>query len=435
VIAPVLEASGARRVVEIGALRGETTVKIVNDLGPEGELHVIDPVPQFDPTEHERRFPGRYIFHRDLSHNVLPGLPAMDVALIDGDHNWYTVFNELRMLAETADAAGAPLPVLVMHDVGWPYGRRDLYYEPDRIPEEYRQPYAQRGIKRGESELLERGGFNPLMHNALTEGGPRNGVMTALDDFVAERERELRIVVLPLYHGLAVVADRERLAGNPELTDVLDRMGTPKFLRDMLRLLENLRLREVQWAQALYYSADERRDRAAARYLKLLEADLPAGERRPEQLESCLETVREELVGGALVACGTREAAVPIFLCGSVEAYEMPDREVWLAAIGEPEATRTALERMDPPDGRVHLVDESPPAAAIEKIAVLQIGEQADVAEVLNALYDRVTLGGFVLVDGYQVPERREAVDAFRAARAEEPLEQEKNGACWRRLR
>ena len=75
VIAPVLRAAGARRVVEIGALQGETTVKLLDLLGPESEVHVIDPVPQFDPSEHERRFPGRYHFHRAISHDVLPELP------------------------------------------------------------------------------------------------------------------------------------------------------------------------------------------------------------------------------------------------------------------------------------------------------------------------------------------------------------------------
>ena len=64
-------------------------------------------------------------------------LPAMDAALIDGDHNWYTVYNELKLLAATAREADAALPVLVLHDVGWPYGRRDLYYAPEQIPEEY----------------------------------------------------------------------------------------------------------------------------------------------------------------------------------------------------------------------------------------------------------------------------------------------------------
>ena len=136
VVEPVLTAAGAKRVVEIGALRGDTTVRLLDLLGPESELHVIDPLPNFDPEEHSRRFPGRYIFHRDISHNVLPDLPAVDAALVDGDHNWFTVYHELRFLREAAEAAGRPLPLLVMHDVCWPYGRRDLYYEPSRIPDE-----------------------------------------------------------------------------------------------------------------------------------------------------------------------------------------------------------------------------------------------------------------------------------------------------------
>src|ERR1700693_4108779 len=116
------------RVVEIGALRGDTTVSLLDSLGADAQLHVIDPAPQFDPSEHARRFAGRYVFHRDLSLNVLRTLDPVDIALIDGDHNWYTVVNELRLLRDRADAAARPAPVFVLHDVCWPYGRRDGYY-------------------------------------------------------------------------------------------------------------------------------------------------------------------------------------------------------------------------------------------------------------------------------------------------------------------
>src|SRR5688500_1741004 len=49
-VAPVLEAVQARRIVEIGALRGENTSLMLERLGPDVELHVIDPVPDFDPA-------------------------------------------------------------------------------------------------------------------------------------------------------------------------------------------------------------------------------------------------------------------------------------------------------------------------------------------------------------------------------------------------
>ena len=206
-IAPILDAIGARRVVEIGALRGETTTRMLERLGPDAELHVIDPVPAFDPSEHERDFPGRYRFHRALSLDVLPTLEPVDAALIDGDHNWYTVFHEMKALADVASSAGARLPVMILHDVAWPYGRRDLYYDPATIPEEHRQPYAQKGISMGRSTLVNSGGLNPTMCNAIEEGGPRNGVMTAVDDFVAQHPEPLHVLVIPIYFGLAIVVE------------------------------------------------------------------------------------------------------------------------------------------------------------------------------------------------------------------------------------
>ena len=53
------------------------------------------------------------------------------------------------------------------------------------------------------------------MYNATHEGGPRNGVMTAVDDFVALHDRPIRQLVIPIYFGLAILADEDRLAANP----------------------------------------------------------------------------------------------------------------------------------------------------------------------------------------------------------------------------
>ena len=109
-----------------------------------------------------------------------------------------------------------------MHDVLWPYGRRDLYYEPERVPEEFRQPYEMKGIRPGTKQVLPTGGLNPEHYNAVTEGGPRNGVMTALDDFMSEYDRPLRRLVLPVYFGLAIVVEESRLDREPELRALLD---------------------------------------------------------------------------------------------------------------------------------------------------------------------------------------------------------------------
>ena len=148
-------------MVEIGALRGETTVRLLELLGPDAELHVIDPVPTSTPSEHERRFPGRYVFHRDISHNVLPTAAGRRRA----DRRRPQLVHRLPRAAHAPRDArarpGAPLPLLIMHDVCWPYGRRDLYYAPERIPEEFRQPYATRGhAARAARSSSSEGGLN-----------------------------------------------------------------------------------------------------------------------------------------------------------------------------------------------------------------------------------------------------------------------------------
>jgi cephalosporin hydroxylase len=269
-IAPVLHAARARRVVEIGALRGETTVRMLDDLGPDAELHVIDPAPAFDPDEHAQRFAGRYRFHQGLSLDVLPTLGPMDAALIDGDHNWYTVVNELRLIAEGARRHGTRLPVLILHDVLWPYGRRDLYYGPETIPHEFRQPYGHGGMNPGNKRLHPSKGLNPTMWNAKEEGGPRNGVMTALEDFLAEHDQTVRTVVLPIYFGLAVVVEEGWFADRPELAAALDRLESAEGRGELLEVAETTRLRAMVFQHTDKFRRDQRIDRAVARHLAVV---------------------------------------------------------------------------------------------------------------------------------------------------------------------
>ena len=273
-ISPVIVAAGAKKVLEIGAFRGETTVRMLENLGPDSEVHVIDPVPAFDPAVHEQDFPGRYLFYRDLSHNVLPTLPAMDVALVDGDHNWFTVYHELRMLADGARRDGAPLPVLILHDVGWPYGRRDLYYDPETVPEEFRQPYRQGGMRMGRSALVNNGGLNPTMYNAEHEGGERNGVMTALDDFMATYDRPLRMVVLPIYFGLAIVVEQARLDARPELAAALDHLEDATGRGELLHVAEEVHLRAMTFHHHMMLHRERQLTRVQQRYLATVKSAL-----------------------------------------------------------------------------------------------------------------------------------------------------------------
>jgi hypothetical protein len=95
-----------------------------------------------------------------------------------------------------------------MHDVAWPHGRRDDYFAPEQIPEERRQPLAgeRAGLFPGE-EGARPGGL-PYPRSAAREGGPRNGVLTAAEDFVEGRE-ELRLVVVPAFFGFGAIWHRD----------------------------------------------------------------------------------------------------------------------------------------------------------------------------------------------------------------------------------
>jgi len=78
--------------------------------------------------------------------------------------------------------------VMLLHDVGFPWGRRDCYYAPERIPEPARHPHSfALGVTLGSKELIV-GGFRSegAYACALREGGEKNGVLTAIQDFTKD---------------------------------------------------------------------------------------------------------------------------------------------------------------------------------------------------------------------------------------------------------
>jgi hypothetical protein len=200
-----LEAVGARTVIEVGAYAGDLTELLLNwAAGSDARVVAIDPSPQAKLVALDERRADLELIH-ETSLEALPRLAPPDAVVLDGDHNYYTVSEELRLIAELA--AGRTLPLLMLHDVGWPHGRRDDYFAPELIPEEYRQPTVEGGgLFPGNPETSAEG--MPYRWPAAREGGPRNGVLTAVEDFVASRE-EIRVAVIPAFFGLGVVWDTE----------------------------------------------------------------------------------------------------------------------------------------------------------------------------------------------------------------------------------
>lgn len=200
---PVLNARAPSSVCEIGIADGAFSRALVAWSAPRGCSYVgIDPA----PSAGDDAFAGRDAeLVRGRSLDVLPGRVPCDAYFIDGDHNYYTVRAELEAIARASPGA-----LVCLHDVAWPWARRDMYHAPDAIPEDERHAYsAELGVVPESDGLVDGGLREPGSYViACRSGGPRNGVLTAVEDFLAaarDAGAPWRCVLVPAAYGLAVL--------------------------------------------------------------------------------------------------------------------------------------------------------------------------------------------------------------------------------------
>lgn len=252
IILPALELAGSRTVVEVGSEYGTMTRLLLEHAErADGEVAVIDPKPA-PRAEAMLRDEKRARLLRSLSLEALSGIDG-DAFLIDGDHNYYTVLNESRIIWDRSRSDGKPF-LAFYHDVGWPWGRRDLYYDPESVPEPFRRPHTwELGVLPGRTRAGE-GGFRGEGNwaCALEEGGPRNGVLTAIEDFVEGKEEHLVWACVPAVFGLGVLFER-----TAPWADALGALLAPFHMNPLLARMEENRL-------ACYLTVIEWQDRAHA---------------------------------------------------------------------------------------------------------------------------------------------------------------------------
>jgi hypothetical protein len=243
VLEPLFRDLSPQHVIEVGSEFGQNTRNILTFLQTTGgRLDVVDPYPQFPTQEWMDEFKTPFQVHRSTSIEVLSSLKGADLILLDGDHNWYTVLEELRIL----DQFFEPFPVVLLHDVAWPYGRRDLYYSPDTVPERFRQDHATGGLVPECIKQCETRGFNRGVANARLEGTPNNGVLTAVEDFLGECEQSFRFQLLPGLHGLGILCPLSMsLSSRPVLKALLETPGEFLFRSGYIEVLEEERLHSV----------------------------------------------------------------------------------------------------------------------------------------------------------------------------------------------
>jgi len=198
-------------------------------------------------------------------------------------------------------------------------------------------------------------------------------------------------------------------------------------------------------------------------------AETMVGRLRLEQVRSCVESVLADNVPGDLIETGVWRGGVTILMRGILAAWGDPERSVWVAdsfeGLPAPDAAnypadaghdlshvdtlavsadqvRAAFERYDLLDARVRFVEgwfrDTLPSAPIEALSVLRLDGDLyeSTIDALSALYPKLSIGGYVIVDDYGAWEPcRRAVDDYRSAHGitDEITAVDWTGIHWRR--
>lgn len=175
------------------------------------------------------------------------------------------------------------------------------------------------------------------------------------------------------------------------------------------------------------------------------------GHKRLDHLGQCVEGILAEKIPGDLMECGVWRGGAGILMAGILAARNITDRRLWLADsfAGFPATTSLAREdesgefwdqfmekypeimvsqeevaanfaRFDLLSPQIRFLkgwfSDTLPAAPVERLALLRLDGDTFGAttQALQSLYNKVSAGGFVIVDDYAIPECRAAVKAFR---------------------
>ena len=187
-------------------------------------------------------------------------------------------------------------------------------------------------------------------------------------------------------------------------------------------------------------------DEVAARNF-LFTAHTMIGAARLDNIHQCLDIIRQDAIPGDLIETGVWKGGATIFMRGYLAAHNIQDRRVWLAdsfdGLPKPqhekdegwdlskdilpylcvslEEVRELFDRYELLDDQVRFLQgwfkDTLPGAPIERLALLRLDGDLyeSTMDSLNNLYDKLSPGGFVIVDDYNAfPQCKEAVQEFR---------------------
>jgi hypothetical protein len=208
IIEGLLDISEAKSAVETGVAWARTARKFCEWAAARGEGYeytAIEPIIGPELAQLMEDYPAMRVVV-DLSFDALRHVRGKDLYILDTDHNYHTVYTELALVAEHN-----PDPhIICVHDIGWPWGRRDGYGNKLLMPPEAIQPHTENaGLRIGEPGVTPDGrGWRGNFVCATHEGGPRNGVLTAVEDFLKAHKDYALFKVMGVF-GLAVLVRKD----------------------------------------------------------------------------------------------------------------------------------------------------------------------------------------------------------------------------------
>lgn len=207
------------RILEIGPGQGLVSQELLDSF-PDIKLEIVGPF-SLDNNVIVEKFGTnpRVTLHNGLSLDILPELLwQFDLILIDGDHNYFTVFNELKLIdfLDLLKKDG----LIFFHDVNWPYGFRDMYYQVDTIPTHWKHESATGGIETKDGKF-----HNSEFNNAKVEGTEKNGVKCAIVDWLSIKPaQDYEYLQIDEEYGLGILTKKKTT-----LTDLAVKYDSDKF--------------------------------------------------------------------------------------------------------------------------------------------------------------------------------------------------------------
>ena len=166
------------------------------------KLDVKDVVKEYDDIKDSIEY------YSNDSLNVLPELKDIDAVFINGDPNWYTVYNELNLIKEN----NSKFPIVFVCNNKYPHKRRDSYTNPNKIPKEFKNECSNDlQIIYEENDETRCTMVKDGLCHAIQEDTPKNGVLTAIEDFLKENSSLEFLDINPL-EGISLIYPYSEIA-------------------------------------------------------------------------------------------------------------------------------------------------------------------------------------------------------------------------------